>query len=173
MDEPGSNPGEEEAGADPAQDPKADVPADADEGADGPPSAPTPVRDLMPDTGDSVSEDEIEPSAAPEVSIEFQAEDESWIALSGGRTHSGTGPDSGALLLLVLFRQAGDPEDRIRREAWAPVRSLEELSSVQLAELLDRSRPFRETDPSGGGETADHGGREKRRGGRGQRPRDR
>jgi len=171
MDEPNPNPGEDQTGPDPVRGPKADGPADADAGSDGPPPAPTPVRDLMPGTSDSVAEDEIEPSAAPEVSIEFQAENESWVAVSGGRTRSGTAPDSGAMLLLILFRRAADPEDRVRREVWTAARSLEELSPVQLAELLGRSRPFRDVDPSGGEDASEARGRGRRRGGKGRRTR--
>lgn len=132
------------------------------------PSAPTPVRDLMPGVSGRVDEEDLEPSAAPDLSIEFEVEGESWVALSGGRTRSGTAPDSGALLLLVLFRRAADSEDEIRREAWTAARSLEELSPVQLSELLGRSRPFREVDPSGKGGSS--GGRAGRQGSSGKRP---
>ncbi len=90
---------------------------------------------------------EVEP---PEPSLtgaerSLEAEGETWFVRSGGRTRSGTSPDSGAPLLLLLFYrvEGGDdtPEGDPDREAWAVAASLADLSDTQLRLYLSRSRP--------------------------------
>lgn len=68
----------------------------------------------------------------------------SWVVRSGGRTVSGTSPDSGAPLLLLLFHRVegdGAASEDPEREAWAVAASLAELSETQLLMYLGRSRP--------------------------------
>jgi hypothetical protein len=100
---------------------------------------PTPVRDLM-------GAPEVEPPEPSLTGAERSLEDgeNTWVVRSGGRTRSGTAPDSGApLLLLLFFRVEGDdaPKEDPDREAWAVAASLADLSDTQLRLYLSRARP--------------------------------
>ena len=105
--------------------------------------APIPVREMVPaTTPEPVRRPEKASDPIPEVVRELEVEGQIWEAREGGVTRSGTAPDSGAPLLLVIFQRPnreGDPE----REAMTVAGSLEELSDLQLRELFGRSRSFR------------------------------
>jgi len=76
-----------------------------------------------------------------------------WEVRAVGRTRTGHGRDTGALLLLLTFTPAGaegpgevgeevgDAKRAAVREALAVARSLDDLDDEVLAELLERSRP--------------------------------
>jgi len=103
----------------------------------------------MPAAGSDPSESAGEPSAVPDVEVEFEARGDPWLARVGGLTRSGTSPDGGAPLLLVTFQPLPEKDREPRREAWAVASGLEELSNDDLRELFERSRPFRKVDPRG------------------------
>jgi hypothetical protein len=63
-----------------------------------------------------------------------------WEVRVAGATRSGTGPDAGASLLLLVFSSEDEPE-LPPREILTAGRSLEALTDEDLEELLARSRP--------------------------------
>jgi len=123
-------------------------------------STPTPVRELMgadPLPARARGDGDLPVEQEP-VGAAFRAEGVDWIAEVMGKTRTGEASDSGAVLLLLGFRQVrsgsrggssvereqGGPEEGApEREAWSVARSLDDLSEVQLVELLARSRPWR------------------------------
>jgi hypothetical protein len=129
---------------------------------------PTPVRELM---GAESSPPRARGDADPPVErtplrAVFRTEGEEWIAEEIGKTRTGEASDSGAVLLLLGFHRAGDvgagdesaegeqgaPRgDEPEREAWSVARSVEDLSEVQLVELLARSREWRKPDEGDSG----------------------
>jgi hypothetical protein len=99
------------------------------------PARPTPVRDLMAREDASRSKEE----ELREVSGEG---DDTWYVRVGGTQRTGTAPDRGATLLLLLFQRSREGEDP-EREVWAPARSLDELTDEALLGFLEKSRPYR------------------------------
>lgn len=121
-----------------------------------PSKEPLSVRDLM-GAADAreASPDEVEPALSDE-ERRIEVDGVVWRVEEGGRTRSGSGGDSGAPLLRVLFRKVtgrkegggdepGDStvEDRPDREGITVARALPELPDAALVDLLGRSRPWR------------------------------
>lgn len=122
-----------------------------------PPARPTPVRDLM--AGEEASR------SKEEEFREVPGEgDDTWYVRVGGTQRTGTAPDRGATLLLLLFQGSREEEDP-EREVWAPARSLDELTDEALLGFLDRSRPYRAPEEPAPPESAE---RRRRRGSRGR-----
>jgi hypothetical protein len=101
------------------------------------PAPPTPVRKLM-------GQEEEEAPPAPE-SRAVEVGDETWHVQVGGRQKAGTSPDSGASLLLLLFRKSPD-EELPRREVYVPARELDDIDDEDFPDLLSRSRPYQPPD---------------------------
>lgn len=116
---------------------------DSDDGSTPPPSArkPTPVRQAL------EREEPEAPTEAPRPSRIFEDDDGSrWRVEVAGRTRTGTGPDPGASLLLLVFEAIEPDSEHPRegidaREILVPVRALAALSDDRLTELLGTSLP--------------------------------
>ena len=104
---------------------------------------PIPVRAMM---GSSVPAQPMADEASSKV---IRVEDEEWIARAIGSAQSGTAPDSGAPLLLVVFSHVREPEVYLR-EAVGVGESLADLSHHALEHLFEGSRPYRQLDGSSG-----------------------
>ena len=115
----------------------------ASRGSETSPGRPIPVRAMM---GSSVP---AQPMADEASSKMIRVEDEEWIAWAVGSTQSGTAPDSGAPLLLVVFSRVQEP-DVYLREAVGVGESLADLSHHALEHLFEGSRPYRQLDGSSG-----------------------
>ena len=144
----------------PIQRPGGRPPSGSPEGTIPPPARPHPPRPVGPDrAGDRAGErgrrapapvregvepgprDPPQPIELPSRSIEVEGE--GWVVREGGRLSAGVGRDTPAPLLHLVFARAADPE-RPALETLAPGRALDELSELELGDLLARARPYRE-----------------------------
>lgn len=100
---------------------------------------PIPARAMM---GSSVP---AQPMADEASSKAIKVGDEEWIARAIGSTQSGTAPDSGSPLLLVVFSRVQHPEAYVR-EAVGVGESLADLSHHALECLFARARPYLQPD---------------------------
>ena len=100
--------------------------------------------------GDTLDEESPPAPSLSEAEIPFESEGVRWVARSGGRTRSGTAPDSGAPLLLVLFYRVEEEgtADEPEREVWAVKHGMDDLTESEVERLLARSRPFQTVESS-------------------------
>ncbi len=118
-------------------------PDQASGGSDTSRGRPIPVRAIV-----GLSE-AAQPLADEASSKAIKVGDEEWIARAIGSTQSGTAPDSGSPLLLVVFSRVQEPEAYVR-EAVGVGESLADLSHHALECLFERARPYRQADESSG-----------------------
>jgi hypothetical protein len=115
----------------------------APRGSDTSGGRPIPVRAMM------GSSDPAHPLADEASSKVIKVGDEEWIARAIGSTQSGTAPDSGSPLLLVVFSRVQEPEAYVC-EAMGIGESLADLSHHALEFLFERARPYRQGDEISG-----------------------
>lgn len=129
------------AAGDPGDDgvgPRDEVQRADSEGRDRSPSKPTSVWDVVGDARQPMEEVEFP-------GREIEVDGEAWWVQELGRTSTGRAEDAGATLVLVGFRRGGEgsEEGAWVREAWMRTSSLEALSELELADLLEGAGPFR------------------------------
>jgi hypothetical protein len=73
--------------------------------------------------------------------VEFEMDDEEWVARVAGRGAYGTGGRGRARLLAVHFIRAADPERPVR-EALIPAGVFSALRASELRELYKRATPI-------------------------------